>query len=232
MVLRSLLVTGLVGLVSLIASVATAEDAMAPTSPVAFEGVSFFDPRSDFADAPVLDLTIREDRKDRFFAFSGAPHDDQPLGSNRRYEVALGARQVGGLPVDVSIAQRASFGFNDSGDLARHGRGSELRLGRGVAMRRQQAATWDKPIWYAFLASDDEALTWNPGSRGAFGGSGPSFALQDRVEIGDIQAGVTYEVGGLQASLAYVEREVSTHSGSQSFSQDENFTGLTITMRR
>jgi hypothetical protein len=233
MLMRSLLVTGLIGLASLVAGVATAKDANAPNTPVAFEGVSFFDPHADFETPPRLGLTIREDRNDRFLAFSGASHRDTPArGSNHRYELALGARDIGGLPVDVSIAQRASFGFDAAGDLSRHGRGSELRLGRGVGMRRQQAATWDKPTWYAFLASDDEAVTWSPGTRSAFGGGGDGFALQDRVEIGDIQAGVTYEVGGLQASLAYVEREVSTHSGSQSFSQDENFAGLTITMRR
>jgi hypothetical protein len=233
MVLRSLLVTGLITLASLVASVATAEDAIAPSAPIAFEGVSFFDSSSEFGATPVLDLSIREDRNDRFLSFSGASRRDGPArDSSHGYEVSLGARGVAGLPVDVAITQRASFGFNAAGDLARQGRGSELRLGRGVSMRRQRAATWDKPTWYAFLASDDEAVTWSPGSRSAFGGGGQGFALQDRVEIGDIQAGVTYEVGGLQASLAYVEREVSTHSGSQSFSQDENFAGLTITMRR
>jgi hypothetical protein len=47
-----------------------------------------------------------------------------------------------------------------------------------------------------------------------------------------MSVGVTYERSGVQASLAYVEREESTTVGNQSFSQDESFTGLTVTMRR
>ena len=89
-----------------------------------------------------------------------------------------------------------------------------------------------EPTWYFFAASEDEALTWRPGARSDFGSSGgASFALQDRVEIGDMQAGVTYERYGMQASLAYVEREFTVVSGSQSFTQDDSFAGLTITMR-
>jgi hypothetical protein len=58
------------------------------------------------------------------------------------------------------------------------------------------------------------------------------FALQDRVEIGDMQVGITYERYGIQASLAYVEREISVRTvGSQGFKQDENFAGFTLTMR-
>jgi hypothetical protein len=83
-----------------------------------------------------------------------------------------------------------------------------------------------------FVASDDEALTWQPGVRSEFGGQGASLALQDRVEVGDLSAGVTYERNGVQASLAYVEREESARIGQQNFSQDESFTGVTVTMRR
>jgi hypothetical protein len=36
----------------------------------------------------------------------------------------------------------------------------------------------------------------------------------------------------VQASLAYVEREVNVRTGSQNFSQDERFAGFTLTMRR
>ncbi|MBK8543987.1 MAG: hypothetical protein IPL62_10780 [Caulobacteraceae bacterium] len=70
-----------------------------------------------------------------------------------------------------------------------------------------------------------------PGGRTEFGSSGSSFGLQDRVEIGDMQAGITYERYGIQASLAYVEREFTVVSGSQSFTQDDSFAGLTLTMR-
>ena len=58
------------------------------------------------------------------------------------------------------------------------------------------------------------------------------FALQDRVEIGDVQAGVTYEVYGIQTSLAYVQRKMRTRVGANTYVQDENFAGITVTMRR
>jgi hypothetical protein len=87
------------------------------------------------------------------------------------------------------------------------------------------------PTWYLFAATDDEALVWRPGMRSEFGGGGASFALQDRVEIGDLQAGITYESHGIQASLAYVEREFSVRSGATTFTQDESFAGVTLTMR-
>ena len=86
-------------------------------------------------------------------------------------------------------------------------------------------------IGYIFAGSEDEALIWRPGSRNALGGSGPSFAMQDRVEIGDRQAGITYEANGWQASFAYVEREIRVRAGGRNFNQDEDFTGLTLTMR-
>jgi hypothetical protein len=106
-----------------------------------------------------------------------------------------------------------------------------LRLGRGLGGYRRDAPS-SEPVWYFFAASEDEALTWRPGVRNAFGGTGASFALQDQVEIGDIQAGITYERNGLQASLAYVEREISVTSGARTFTQDEAFAGVTLTMRR
>jgi hypothetical protein len=123
------------------------------------------------------------------------------------------------------------MGANSNGDLDREGRGSEVRIGRGLV--QQDKDRGDGSSVYMFVASDDEALTWSPGQRTEFGGprSG-GFSLQERVEVGDVSAGVTYERGNVQASLAYVEREVSTQVGRDSYSQDESFTGVTVTMRR
>jgi hypothetical protein len=136
----------------------------------------------------------------------------------------------GDAPLDVSIAQRASLGADRNGDVDRQGRGSEVRVGRGLVGERNEGATRNST--YVFVASDNEALTWQPGARSEFGGRGASFALQDRVEVGDLSAGVTWERNGVQTSLAYVEREQSTRVGNQSFSQEENFAGVTVTVRR
>jgi hypothetical protein len=218
------------GLASLIVNVATAEDAVAPPY-AAVEGVDFSDPLAQDVFPDSLEFSFSDQDGARFKTLDpGRSASDRDA---RHVEVSLIARRGdAGLPLDVAFAQRASLTVNDEGDIEREGRGAELRLGRGLpSMRRRETPSWDRPAIYFFAAADDEALTWQPGVRNAFGGSSSTFALQDRVEIGDMQAGVTYEAGGVQASVAYVEREVSYQSGSRNFRQDESFTGVTLTMR-
>lgn len=225
MFMRSLVIAGLAGVASLMMCTARADDAAVLA---VANGATFVDPaNADLHARPVLNLSLGQERAERSPNFT--PYAARERETPRRYEMALGARGVGGL--DVSIAQRASFGVDAHGDISSRGRGAELRLGRGVNMPRRKQADWDHPAWYAFAASDDEAVTWRPGVRNAFGDPGPSFALQDRVEIGDRQAGLTYERGPLQASLAYVERSVDARSNGRMISRDERFTGITLTMR-
>jgi hypothetical protein len=226
MLLRKLVVVGLVGFVSLAANIATAEDAVGPGAAyVGADDVSFSDQREGFG-LP-FDLSIREADSPRFSAFT--PTARTSSDSDRYgYEVSLVASAPRGF--DVAFAQRGDVGFNADGDIERERRGSELRLGRGLReMPRDQPSR--EPRWYIFAASEDEALIWRPNARNDVGSSGASFALQDRVEIGDMQAGVTYEANGWQASLAYVEREWSLHTGARTFRQDESFAGVTLTMR-
>ena len=189
--------------------------------------VDFADPASLTRETPALNLSVRDDTAARFApnAQEGLPEVQGP----RRLELQLAAGG-GDSPVDVSVAQRATFGSDANGDIDRRGSGSELRVGRGLVDRRGSNSQGSSV--YAFVASDNEALTWRPGARSDFGGQGNAFALQEQVEIGDMSAGVTYERNGVQASLAYVEREESTRVGAESFSQDQSFTGITVTMRR
>jgi hypothetical protein len=226
MLLRKLVVVGLVGLVSFAANFATAEDAGAPKSNfVGLDGVNFVDPSDVFSDNR-FELRVGEGVGPRFSNFAPIANPDGGRDVDyRRAEVALTARDVSGF--DVSFAQRAGVGFNRQGDVASHSRASELRLAR--SLRRDQPSS--QPRWYIFAASEDEALTWGPATRNDFGGMRSSFSLQDRVEIGDMQAGITYERDGWQASLAYVERRINVTSGSRTFGQDENFAGVTLTMR-
>lgn len=190
-------------------------------------GVSFSEPADLNPENPALDLSVRDDATVRFSPSGqeGLPEVQGP----RRLELQLAAGG-GDSPVDVSVAQRATFGSDANGDIDRRGSGSELRVGRGL-VDRNDGDNQDSSV-YAFVASDNEALTWRPGARTEFGGRGDAFALQEQVEIGDMSAGVTYERNGVQASLAYVEREESTRVGHESFSQDQSFTGVTVTVRR
>lgn len=146
--------------------------------------------------------------------------------TGRGVEVEVAA---GDDDLSVSFAQRASLDADGNGDLSRHGRGSEVRIGQGLVRERAQD---EASSTYVFVASDNEAITWQPGARNEMGVPSSNLARQDRVEVGDVSAGVTFERNGVQASIAYVEREESATVGTQSYSQDESFTGVTVTMRR
>lgn len=226
MLLRKLVVVGLVGFVSFAANIATAEDAVGPGSDAyAIDGVDLVDPGQALSSRVQLSPS---ERTNRFSSLAPTEPTYTGRGSQRGYEFEFVGPGMSGL--NVSFAQRGGLGFNDQGDVERQSRASELRLGRGLDVERSRPSA--EPTWYFFAASEDEALTWRPGARSDFGNSGgPSFGLQDRVEIGDMQAGITYERYGVQASLAYVEREFTVVSGAQSFTRDDSFAGLTITMR-
>lgn len=209
------------------ASSAAAQDApIAPTAAPAASGTQLEAGQVDFTDHQTVlrrsNVSMRSDVAQRF---GPATATGEQTEGPRRLEVEFAA---GDGDLDISFAQRASIGGAD-GDINRQGRGSEVRIGRGLVEQdndQRGAST------YMFVASDNEALTWQPGQRSEFGGQSPALQLQDRVTVGDMSVGVTYERNGVQASLAYVEREESTTIGNESFDQDESFTGLTVTMRR
>jgi hypothetical protein len=223
----STLRTALIASGALAAALFAAPLAAAQDSVPAVGDIDFSDPQRTLrtGEGAVIDLSVNQDRAARFSSAAAAADE---ADASRAVEFALAAGG-GDAPVDVAIAQRAALGADASGDLNRRASGSELRVGRGLV--RERGAQNDASV-YMFVASDDEALTWQPGARSEFGGRGAALAVEDRVEIGDLSAGVTYERNGVQASLAYVEREESARVGNQSFSQDEAFTGVTVTMRR
>jgi hypothetical protein len=200
------------------------------TSQAALAQVSHSAVSGDFVDVenamtrPEVRIDTRGSATDR--ALSGDVVSD---GDNRR-SLALSLATGGGdLPVDVSVSQHASFGADGAGDVNRTGHGSEVRVGRGLV--RNDDGEDRSGSTYMFVASDNEALTWRPGARSEFGGNGDRLGIENRVEVGDLSAGVTYERDGVQASLAYVERSESTQVGTRNFSQDQSFTGVTVTVR-
>lgn len=227
---RTALLAGGALLVALFsASFASAQDATTPALDQAASTDSQIEAgQVDFTDHQTVlrrsTVAVRSDVAQRFGPTTATVEAPQ---TPRRVEVEFAA---GDGDLDVAFAQRASIGGED-GDVNRHGRGSEVRIGRGL-VQQDESENERGSSTYMFVASDNEALTWQPGQRSEFGGQGPSLQLQDRVTVGDMSVGVTYEQNGVQASLAYVERSESTTVGTQTFSQDESFTGLTVTMRR
>jgi hypothetical protein len=223
---KALLAGGALIVALLGASIAAAQEAPSSvtdqTAAAEAGEVDFIDPQTVLRRSTV---SVRSDVAQRFGPTTATT--ETPQGP-RRVELEFAASDG---ELDVSFAQRASLGAGPDGEIDRAGRGSEVRIGRGLV---QQDNNQNQPgsSTYVFVASDNEALTWQPGQRSEFGGQGPSLQLQDRVQVGDMSVGVTYERDGVQASLAYVEREEATTVGTQTFNQDESFTGLTVTMRR
>lgn len=223
MTIRSILIAG--GVVSALAwgSLAIAQD-------IGVAGVSFNEPGETLEQERTVNVSLEEGRGARFTQPETAT--GEPVEGPRQFELEFAASgDRAGVPLDVSVARRQSLGANADGDIDREGTGAEVRIGRGLVQQREGEG--ERSSVYMFVASDDEALTWRPGQRNEFGAQGGGgFQLQERVEIGDVSAGITYERNGVQASLAYVEREVSAQVGRESYSRDESFTGVTVTMRR
>jgi hypothetical protein len=231
MLLRSLVVVGLVGL-SIVYSVATAEDAGTLNSnSYAVEGVSFSD-IGNSEGRPTFALNVVPTTPERFpnaqFASDGAPanHADP-----HHMEVALTGTRIAGSALDLEFSQRASVGFNSGGDLERRSQGREVRLGRRLGNRLQNAlgigewtggrANWDNPTWYFFASSDDTTISFRDGR----------VRTQDEVDVGDVQVGITMERGPLQASIAYIERETNLQTWRKNYKFDQAFTGVSVRWR-
>jgi hypothetical protein len=133
--------------------------------------------------------------------------------------------------VDFSLAHRRGSEQDLSGRATTSG--AEVRIGRGLKglTEFQSPPSWRRPAWYVFAASDGQALLYTPSSDPT--SPNHAFYLQDRVNIGDLQVGISAEAHGMQASLSYIRREVTTIDAIRhEETADDNFTGLTLTWRR
>jgi hypothetical protein len=122
--------------------------------------------------------------------------------------------------IDFALRPRASFRFDDESSSAVVGAvveiGEDLR--RGSDMKTN--------TWYFFAGADAEALTYSPdGMRQLSSGR---FHLQDRIIVGDAQAGLGYRIGDADLSLSYLRREAS----AEGFSYNEDAAALSFTWKR
>lgn len=155
---------------------------------------------------------------------------DSSLSTTHTIEYALSApaRQTG-LNLDLAIAPRAGFAIGPEGSQLKSV-GGEVRLGQrleNMVGEFNGSATWDRPAWYFFAATDGSALTWTPEAMAGAARRGLSYQ-EDRVVVGDYQVGISVEARGIQASLSVMNRKVA--NGWES--QKDNYIGASITMRR
>ena len=130
-----------------------------------------------------------------------------------------------GLGFDVGVAPRVAF--TREGDIATRRIGGEVRIGQNFDKRGEGDPGSG---WYFFAGADGEALVWEPGGNGI--ATSYDMALRDKVTVGDAQVGVTFQHGLGQLSLSYIQREVEYRERNIGGSDNEQFAGVTFTIRK
>jgi hypothetical protein len=138
---------------------------------------------------------------------------------------AINTDKPGGI--DLQLIPRASFNFGDEHSSALVG--AVVKIGEDLREIDQS----DNTRWYLFAGADAEALTYssNNPSRLTRG----QFNLQDKIIVGDAQAGFGYKIGDADISLAYIRRDVSSYGrdlGDTAISYTEDAAALSLTWRR
>jgi len=134
------------------------------------------------------------------------------------YSKAITSHSVTGL--DLTLTPRASLRYNDDGSSALVG--AVVEIGEDL----RQGSDLDNNTWYFFAGADAEALTYSPNSVGRL--TSGQFHLQDRIIVGDAQAGLGYRIGDADVSLSYLRREAS----AEDFSFTEDAAALSFTWKR
>lgn len=151
----------------------------------------------------------------------------EPLEFERDFsaELALSApRERTGLDFDLGIAPRLTL--RDEGAFEKRSIGAEVRLGQALEANGARPAGG----WYVFAGADGEALVWETGDRGFADVS--AMKIRDQVTVGDLQAGFAVHRGGGQLSLSYIRREVEYRDRNGGFSENEDFAGVSFTLKR
>lgn len=166
------------------------------------------------------------------FSDSGCFSDDRTcLSSEKDFpEIGYSAPsylKLNSKGLDLELTPSAAMRFDDDSSSAVVG--ALLRIGDDL----RKDSNFDNNTWYFFAGADAEALTYRPNS--SSGLTRGNFNLQDRVIVGDAQAGVGYRIGDADLSFSYMRREVSglgTKNAIDDSSYKEDAATLSFTWRR
>ena len=122
--------------------------------------------------------------------------------------------------LDLSLTPRASMRFND--EISSTAVGAFIEIGEDL----RKGSEFESNTWYFFAGADAEALTYSPNSIGRM--TQGKFNLQDRIIVGDAQAGVGYRIGDADVSLSYMRREAS----GEEYKFVEDAAALSFTWKR
>lgn len=162
----------------------------------------------------------------RYKADRKAARLTRPMETERDFaaELAFSAPKAQtGLDFDVGFAPR--FTVQDEGSFERRRVGAEVRLGQDFDARGSAPAEG----WYVFAGADGEALVWERGDAGLVDFDG--MKLRDQITVGDMQAGFAIHRGGGELSLSYIRREIEYSDRNGGFSTNEDFAGVSFTLK-
>ena len=100
--------------------------------------------------------------------------------------------------------------------------GAVIEIGEDL----REGSEFESNTWYFFAGADAEALTYSPNSVGRI--TSGQFHLQDRIIVGDAQAGVGYRIGDADVSVSYTRREAS----GEAYKFVEDAAALSFTWKR
>lgn len=103
--------------------------------------------------------------------------------------------------LDLTLRPRASMRFDD--EISSTAVGAVIEIGEDL----REGSEFKSNTWYFFAGADAEALTYSPSSVGRI--TSGEFHLQDRIIVGDAQAGLGYRIGDADLSLSYMRREAT-----------------------
>ena len=123
--------------------------------------------------------------------------------------------------IDLVLRPRASVRFDDEGSRSALV-GAVVEIGEDL----REGSEFSANTWYLFAGADAEALTYSPDSLSRFNNG--TFHLQDRIIVGDAQAGVGYRIGDADVSVSYLRREAQ----AEGLSFTEDAAALSFTWKR
>ena len=154
-----------------------------------------------------------------------APFDSQRNRFDADYTFLARGQQTG---FGVDLAVKPHFTLDQSAKFRSTRAGAEVRVGQNLDLRGQNAKNSN---WYVFAGADGEAVVWDMQRPGSSLTSG-QVTLQDKVTIGDVQAGIAWQSPAGQMSVSYISREYEYRNGSISRTGEEDFAAITLTWRR
>jgi len=121
---------------------------------------------------------------------------------------------------NLQLTPRAGLRFDGESQSAVVG--ALVRIGDNL----RDGSDMKSNTWYVFAGADAEAITYSPNSARRL--TSGEFHLQDRIIVGDAQAGLGYKLGSADLTLTYFKRQAT----AQDYKFDEDAAALSITWKR